>query len=72
MTSNGVPLKVKVLGVTVIALLFVSVIGTAVEAVNLVITEDNTSTRLTRQQFSNESGSSRLVINSLKFVCPFH
>lgn len=72
MTSNGMPLKVKLLGITVIALLFVSVIGTALEAVNQVITESDTSNRLTRQQFPDGSGSTNLVINSLKFVCPFH
>jgi hypothetical protein len=37
-----------------------------------VITESDTSNRLTRQQFPDGSGSTNLVINSLKFVCPFH
>ena len=74
----GVPLKVKLVGIAVLAILTFSLVGTTLEVVNQVMAEGSQQSQLSRQQFVSFLDSQRpasddhTVVSGLKFVCPFH
>ncbi|HZA22375.1 MAG TPA: hypothetical protein VFA32_07185 [Dehalococcoidia bacterium] len=78
MLLDGVPLKVKLVGTAVLALLIFSLVGTTLEAVNQVARENSAGSQLTRESFNSQSGSEsagsddNTAVATLKFVCPFH
>jgi hypothetical protein len=74
----GVSLKVKLLGIAVLAILTVSMVGTMLAAVNQVVAEGNGQTRIGREGSSSlvdrqrPASDESPVVRGLKFVCPFH
>ncbi|MBO55693.1 MAG: hypothetical protein CL886_08555 [Dehalococcoidia bacterium] len=72
MTASHIPLKVKIIGISVVFILVVSLVGTAVQSINAVLSEDASHDFITRDQFTEDDADERLVINTLKFICPFH
>lgn len=72
MTSSHVPLKVKIIGILVVFILVISLAGTAVQSINAVLSENASQGYMTRDQFTDGNSNDRFVINTLKFVCPFH
>jgi hypothetical protein len=78
MLLDGVPLKVKLVGIAVLALLIFSLVGAALEAVNQAAYGDASDSWPTRNGFtgqtSGESAGSddQTVVGTLKFICPFH
>ncbi len=74
-----VSLKVKLIGFLVLAVLTVSLIATALVAVNQVLAEGSSQSQTSREQFANSLGNQNhasaddgAVLSGLKFVCPFH
>ena len=72
MTSTHVPLKVKIIGILVVLVLVISLVGTAVQSINAVLSENASQGYMTRDQFTDNNSNDQLVINTLKFICPFH
>ena len=72
MTSSHVPLKVKIIGILVVFILVISLVGTAIQSINAVLSENASQGYMTRDQFTDNNSNDRLVINTLKFICPFH
>lgn len=80
----GVSLKVKLVGIAVLAILTFSLVGTALAAVNQVVAEGTQQSQITQQsqlsqlQFANvpdsqgQATDDHAVVSGLKFVCPFH
>lgn len=74
----GVSIKVKLVGISVLAILIVSLIGTGLAAVNQVVAEGNSQTQFSREEAARFAGSQKqasaehAVVSGLKFVCPFH
>ena len=74
-----VSLKVKFIGFLVLAVLTVSLIATALVAVNQVLAEGTTQSKFSGDRFVNTLGNQNhasaddsAVLSGLKFVCPFH
>ena len=78
MFLDGVPLKVKLVGIAVLALLTFSLVGATLEAVSQVLREEAPSSQLTRDDFTGQlvsqstSSDDDAVVATLKFICPFH
>lgn len=75
----GVSIKVKLIGIVVLAVLTFSLIGTGLEAVNQVMAEGTTQSQYSRDRFvsslgnqNHASSDDNAFIGGLKFVCPFH
>jgi len=83
----GVSLKVKLLGIAVLAILTVSLIGTSLAVVNQVVAEGNGQTQFSRDESASlprnpwpinqpinqrKASDDLVVVSALKFVCPFH
>jgi hypothetical protein len=78
MLLDGVPLKVKLVGIAVLAVLIFSLVGTTLETVNQVVHTDAADSQLTRDGFTSQSGGEsagpddNTIVSTLKFICPFH
>jgi hypothetical protein len=78
MLLDGVPLKVKLVGIAVLAVLIFSLVGTTLEAVNQAVHENAAGSQLTRDGFTSQPGGDsagpddNATLSSLKFICPFH
>jgi hypothetical protein len=74
----GAPLKIKLLGIAVLAILTASTVGAMLAAVNQAKAEGNALTRSSREEASRIADSQGPasgeppVVRGLKFVCPFH
>ncbi|MDA0734582.1 MAG: hypothetical protein O2860_08375 [Chloroflexi bacterium] len=74
----GASLKVKLVGIAVLAIITFSVIGATLAAVNQVVAEGSQQPQISGEEFARFGGSQdqasdgHAVVNGLKFVCPFH
>jgi len=74
----GVSLKVKLVGIAVLTLLALSIVGTALEAINLALAEGTHQPQINHDEFVSFAGTreqvedENVVVNGFLFVCPFH
>ena len=74
----GVSLKVKLVGIAVLTLLALSLIGTALEAINLAIAEGTQQPKINHEEFVNfaaareQAKDENVVVSGFLLVCPFH
>ena len=74
----GVSLKVKLVGIAVLTLLALSLIGTALEAINLSLAEGTQQSKINHEEFVSFAGAreqdkdENVVVSGFLFVCPFH
>jgi hypothetical protein len=74
----GVSLKVKLLGIAVLAILTASMVGSMLAAVNQVVAEEEDRTPVGREpatsiaDFQRPASDDSAALKGLKFVCPFH
>ena len=74
----GVSLKVKLVGIVVLTLLALSLVGTALEAVNLALAEGIQQPQINQEEFVSFTGTreqaegENVVVSGFLFVCPFH
>ena len=74
----GVSLKVKLVGIAVLTLLALSIVGTALEAINLALAEGTHQPQINHDEFVSFAGTreqvedENVVGNGFLFVCPFH
>lgn len=74
----GVSLKVKLVGIAVLTLLALSLVGTALEAINLSLAEGTQQPKINHEEFVSFAGAreqdkdENVVVSGFLFVCPFH
>jgi hypothetical protein len=74
----GVSLKVKLVGIAVLTLLALSLVGTALEAINLALAEGTQQPQINHEEFVSFAGTreqaedENVVVSGFLFVCPFH
>ena len=74
----GVSLKVKLVGITVLTLLALSLVGTALEAINLVLAEGTQRPQINHEELVSVAGTREqaededVVVSGFRFGCPFH
>ena len=79
MLLSGMPLKVKVAGIAVLALLLFSLVGTALEAFsqyrlvqNGAADAQTSQYQLTVRADAGGDPDGNAAVRAFKFVCPFH
>lgn len=80
MPLSGTPLKVKLIGFAVLAIMVLSLAGLSLEAMNQAVQDEAASGNVQVQQYQFTVGSAdddaerddTATLQTLKFVCPFH
>ena len=74
----GVSLKVKLVGIAVLTLLALSIVGTALEAINLAIAEGTQQPKINHEEFVSfaaareQAKDENVMVSGFLLVCPFH
>jgi hypothetical protein len=79
MPLSGTPLKVKIIGFAVLAIMVLSLAGISLEAINQSLRDEADSGDVQAQQYQFSVGVAEdpdregsAAIRAFKFVCPFH